>query len=73
MKRYFTVKEEVVIQYEHRTSYAQDKEIEEKFDGDYQKWLKSKKTTDVWNGINPPEHNQIIDYMNIDWNTVDSN
>ena len=67
MKRYFIVVEEVRIEYEHRTTDEQDKEIDEKFNGNYEEWLKSKTVADIWDSKNTPEHHQIYEYINTDW------
>lgn len=71
MKRYFTVVEEVRIEYEHRTTPEEDAEIETKFNGNYENWLKSKTNVEIWGAQVPPEHHQIINYINMAWSTVE--
>ena len=63
--------EEVNIEYEHRTTPEEDIEIKTKFNGNYEDWLKSKTNVEIWGAQVPPEYHQIIDYININWSTVE--
>lgn len=63
--------EEVNIEYEHRTTPEEDIEIETKFNGNYEDWLKSKTNVEICGAQVPPEYHQIIDYISINWSTVE--
>jgi len=65
MKRYFSVVEEVRIEYEMRTTDEQDIEIDKL--GSYQKWLENR---DLGYIFNQSAHNQILDYIYTDKETI---
>lgn len=67
MKRYFTVDETVTIQYELRTTDEQEKEIDEKFEGSYQKWLEAQTPQNLFENAC---HNQIFDYVETFMSTI---
>jgi len=64
MKRYFSVVEEVRIQYEIRTTEEMEKDIEIL---GYQKWLENR---DLGYIFNQSMHNQILDYIHTDKETI---
>ena len=69
MKRRFSVVETVRIEYEYITTDEQDALIDKYHGSSFRRYIEDVGVSSLWEGQNVPEHNQILDYLNTDYET----